>query len=150
MTSPETFNALVEGRLVKLFDTVCSIAVMANGHLLMGQRRDTGKWTLPGGHCNPKEVPLVGAFRELREETGLVAPSLKGLGYAVVNGRTGRPVCIYAYRWDTHLQPTHTANDPDEEVHSWEWIDIRQGLPREIRDNLHSPKNLVLQKLGLL
>jgi 8-oxo-dGTP pyrophosphatase MutT (NUDIX family) len=32
-----------------------------------------GSWQLPGGHCEKKESLLMGAVRELREETGIIA-----------------------------------------------------------------------------
>lgn len=37
-------------------------------------------WEFPQGHCEPNEIPEVGAKRELEEETGLIAKTLQPLG----------------------------------------------------------------------
>ncbi|WP_028569159.1 NUDIX domain-containing protein [Salinispora tropica] len=41
--------------------------------LLLIERGDGHGWALPGGHVDPGEDPTHAAFRELAEETGLVA-----------------------------------------------------------------------------
>lgn len=41
--------------------------------LLMVERRDGHGWAVPGGHVDPGEDPKHAAFRELTEETGLIA-----------------------------------------------------------------------------
>lgn len=128
-----------------------TIAVMRNGHLLMGQRRDNSKWTMPGGGMNNGEVPLAGALRELKEEAGIEAPGLDHLVSKEIAGRSGRKVIVHAYRWMAPEGLTfRTGQDPDQEVSEWKWIDVRSGLPAEIRENLQSPKNLLLEALGLL
>jgi len=45
--------------------------------------------TLPGGALNPGEEPLLGAQRELREETGYEAPSWRPLGSFTMNANYG-------------------------------------------------------------
>lgn len=143
----------IETRLKRLSSGIpgsTTVAVMAGGCLLMGKRRDSGKWTLPGGGMNDGELPLQGALRELREEAGIDAPGLQLLGSDIIKGRSGREVCIYCYRLDTQRRATSTAQDPDQEVNAWEWVDVTGGLPDAIKGNLHSPKNLLLAKLGLL
>lgn len=45
----------------------------ANGSILLGRRArapQQGLWDLPGGFCNPDELPEQCAVRELAEETG--------------------------------------------------------------------------------
>ncbi|HRJ43957.1 MAG TPA: NUDIX hydrolase N-terminal domain-containing protein, partial [Caldilineaceae bacterium] len=41
--------------------------------LLLIRRADNGLWALPGGACDVGEPPVVGAAREVWEETGYVA-----------------------------------------------------------------------------
>ncbi|MFY1657683.1 NUDIX domain-containing protein [Micromonospora sp. WMMD1274] len=41
--------------------------------LLLIERDDNHGWALPGGHVDPGEDPTAAAFRELTEETGLIA-----------------------------------------------------------------------------
>jgi len=43
----------------------------AANRLLLVQRHDNGRWTLPGGGVKPKEAHLVAARREVEEETGV-------------------------------------------------------------------------------
>lgn len=48
--------------------------VLRDGCLLLVQRShppQTGRWTLPGGRCEPAETPAQAAERETLEETGV-------------------------------------------------------------------------------
>jgi 8-oxo-dGTP pyrophosphatase MutT (NUDIX family) len=54
------------------------VAVDAQGHLLLQQRRDTGQWALPMGKMELGETPSRCAIRETREETGVLV-ELTGL-----------------------------------------------------------------------
>lgn len=40
------------------------------GRILLIQRKDNGRWALPGGWCEVNELPAEGAVREVWEETG--------------------------------------------------------------------------------
>jgi ADP-ribose pyrophosphatase YjhB (NUDIX family) len=114
----------------------------------MGRRRDNGRWTLPGGHLNEGEHHHDGAIRELKEEAGIETDLLEHLGTHDVLTFTGKPMKIHAYKLEGK-HATSVKNDPDKEVERWQWIDITNGLPKEILNSLHSPKNVVLQCLGL-
>jgi hypothetical protein len=41
--------------------------------------------------------------------------------------------------------------DPDQEVHRWQWVNFKDGLNPEIMKNCHVPpdKNLVFKCLGI-
>ena len=71
-TVPETWHAL------EVADYVSVLAVTPDGHVpLVRQYRPAVERTcleLPGGLAEPPEPPLQTAARELREETGFVAP----------------------------------------------------------------------------
>lgn len=59
--------------------------------LLLIHRPRHDDWTLPKGHIEPGEHPLVAAVREVTEETGLVVrlgPPLPALAYPLANDRT--------------------------------------------------------------
>ena len=136
------------GTNLDYFAEVSSVAVMDGDKILMGRRRDTGRWTLPGGHLEAGEDPHEGALRELAEEAGIVAQQLNYLGSQGVMCEDGRARMIHAY----HLtaKPEHTPkNDPDQEVKRWQWIDTSRGLPARVAGNLHSPRNVCLKLLDI-
>ncbi|MFP7170302.1 NUDIX domain-containing protein [Terribacillus sp. 7520-G] len=48
-------------------------AVIQNGqYILLQQRSDNGKWSLPGGNMDAGESVLEAIIREVKEETGLI------------------------------------------------------------------------------
>lgn len=131
-------------------NSVASIAVMQDGNILMGKRKDSGKYTLPGGHFKQGENPLEAALRELEEESGIKADADKMLflGKRPIINEKKQNLSIYSFLY-SDKEKTSTKNDPDEEVEKWEWIPTKYGLPRRILDNLHAPKNTTLQILNL-
>lgn len=129
---------------------VASVAVIdpVRHMILMGRRSDNGKWTLPGGGCDPGEHPVESAKRELWEEAG-VKLDLEYLESKVVTGYNGGQVCVHAFM--AYGSPNTTSkNDPDKEVVCWEWVPLTEGLPKDVKENLHSPKNVVLMALELI
>lgn len=128
---------------------VSSIAVINGKKILMGVRNDTNKWTLPGGKLDKDESPLKGAQRELFEEAGIKENELHYLDTDDVEGFQGKQVRVHAYVCFGNYATT-TKYDPDHEVDKWVWIDVSNGLPEEISNNLHSPKNVVLAAVGLM
>lgn len=128
--------------------TAASIAVFnSEGHLLMGQRNDSKRWTLPGGKMDVGELPEECARRELQEEAGLQAKRLKFLG----RGVGGKDSDWTVYSFEAHCDDKPDAgNDPDKECDSWEWIPVADGLPKEISNQLHNrDRDVTLQLLGL-
>lgn len=106
------------------------------------RRKDSGKWTLPGGHFEEDETAVQAAVRELWEETGIeAAPSdLESLGY----GKVGRyEIHSFLYVPDEIPVP-HGDNDPDEEAADFLWFDEPPSKP-------HVPheKNVTLVLMGL-
>lgn len=126
---------------------VASVAVLKDGQILFGRRNDNGKWTLPGGHLNPGESPEKGAVRELLEETGLKAVSLEKLGDDTVSSAYG-DVQVFAFKAKVSDGEAHSKLDPDDECSEWVWRDLK-SIGSDILDNLHSPKNVTLQLLGV-
>jgi len=128
--------------------TVASVGVIHGDHILMGKRRDNGRWTLPGGHLEKDEDAHEGGKRELKEESGIEADKLKHLKTTKVKTHTGKEKTIHAFKYEVQERPkTSMVNDPDKEVESWKWIKHKGGLPKHVKENLHSPKNVVLEAL---
>lgn len=125
---------------------VASVAAFnEDGLLLFGRREDNGKWSLPGGHFEPGEWPTKAATRELWEETALVPlDGVEFLGDATVS--KGK-VHVFAFKCVVTKEP-NAENDPDGEFVEFRWVKPER-IPQEIMGNLHSPKNVTLQKLGL-
>lgn len=115
---------------------IASIVVAQDnlGRILWGQRRKTGKYTLPAGHIQEGETPEQAAHRELYEEAGLKTDNLRYFGSG--NSPEG-PVCVY--RCSVAGTPS-TQFDPDREIANWEWHDCSNGPPSHITANLaHNP-----------
>lgn len=122
-----------------------SVAVMNGSKILMGKRRDSGKWTLPGGHVEKGESYKEGARRELEEETGIKSDKLETLGREKVRSPDGKDLMISCYKVNSD-EHTTMRDDPDNEVERWEWK--QTPLSPEILNNLHAPKNVTLKLLG--
>jgi 8-oxo-dGTP pyrophosphatase MutT (NUDIX family) len=65
------------------------IVVDEKGDILVGKGED-GKWQTPGGHVDPGEDYDQAAIRELQEEAGIKASSLKEIGHVKINGNDSK------------------------------------------------------------
>lgn len=121
---------------------VSAIAALRGGKLLMGKRRDSGKWNAPGGHVEKGETPLQAAHRELHEETGLkVSPAaMKFHGTTPVKDGA---VHVHAFRAFVGSDEPHGKNDPDKEMSEYRWVDPK-NLPTDIKENLHNKPDVIL------
>lgn len=108
--------------------------VLRDGHILLGMRKGSsgeGTWGLPGGHLEYMESVEMALARELLEETGLVATTLRlhqivnnvmpNTPYAhyihldfIVEGMTGEPQLL----------------EPDK-CKEWKWFGINTLPPTE-------------------
>lgn len=128
-----------------------TIVVKRDGQLLMGKRRDTGRWTLPGGVVERSESMHQGALRELSEETGIGTKRLHFLGARMVEPEQGKQVQVnmYQHKADAEVEP-NASLDPDNEIEEFVWVPLAGPLPEEIANNLQHPNNVALAHLGLL
>ncbi|MET7419826.1 NUDIX domain-containing protein [Dactylosporangium sp. NPDC005555] len=76
-----TMRAHIGHRLL-LLPGVSGIVVDEGGRLLLGQRRDTGRWAVLAGVGEPGEQPADTVVREVREETGVEVVVERLLGVA--------------------------------------------------------------------
>lgn len=128
---------------------VAAVALIHDGKILMGRRRDNGKWTNPGGHLEKGEDPLKGAIREVKEETGLDLNSnqINKLDTKTVTKPNGEKITVHAYRSDlVRKPPTTMVTDPDEEVQRWHWVKPSELNNRELHVPLHD--NILLRKIN--
>lgn len=131
---------------------VASIAVVArDGAILFLRRKDSGKWTMPGGHFEAGEDPKEAAVRELWEETGLdVEPAdLESLGWGIVRSKYE----VHCFKLDRPSQTVHFDNDPDEEADDhcyFDNIDSDSDYASGLPENVHVPNgsNVTLILMG--
>ena len=102
---------------------IAAIGVRHGTKILMGKRKDTGKWTMPGGHVEFNEEPHEAAKRELFEEAGLKARGIKPIGRGTGGKDNQHVVHAFVVDHDGKTKPT-SINDPDNEVHKLSLIHI--------------------------
>lgn len=135
---------------------VSMIAVSREGedNLLMGIRNREQKWTLPGGHVDKNESPKEAAIRELKEETNITATEddLQAIGTEEViqTGTKDTPIKVHSFTLTTDATNITSKYDPDNEVGTWEWVEVQNGLPDSIRAELHNIDDVTLNQLGLI
>jgi len=96
--------------------------------LLLIHRPRHDDWTLPKGHIEPGEHPLVAAVREVNEETGLVVrlgPPLPALAYPLPDDRT-KLVRFWA-AMPLAGQPELPRAIDVHEVDQVEWVDAEDA-----------------------
>lgn len=107
-----------------------AIGLITDEHdcVLMGKRNDTEKWTVPSGHIEKGECPFVGMARELKEETGLDAKSMK-----IVKAGFEDNILLYLFKVEVDPeQEVDTSGDPDNECDTFTYED-----PFDHIDELH-------------
>lgn len=134
-------------------DRVAAVAAFQDGKMLWGRRRDNNKWTNPGGHLDKGELPRAGAKRELFEESGIDLPegNFKFMRSEIVRTPKGKTIEVFGFKVNVPSNvSTSMKDDPDQEVHRWHWLPLKdRRLPEHVVDNLHSPDNVLLRGLNI-
>jgi 8-oxo-dGTP pyrophosphatase MutT (NUDIX family) len=84
---------------------------------LVGQHRFAAgyySWELPAGNREKEEPPVVGAARELREETGLIAQHWHELPYLIPSGSISDERQLLFLAWG--VAQGETSPDPQERL----------------------------------
>lgn len=114
------------------------VIVIHQGKLLLGKRRNShgeGQWACPGGHLEFGEEVDACARRELAEETGLNALSMRMGGWVnniIDEKKHYVTLFVFVDRCEGELQ----LLEP-EKCQGWEWWDIK-ALPKPLFSTLHS------------
>lgn len=102
------------------------VAIHVGAALLMVRSSYRSEWNFPGGGVKPGEIPEAAARRELAEELGLAASTL-------------RPACISNGLWDgrrdrVHFFELRLDRLPKLRLDNREIIAVRLMLPAELGD----------------
>jgi ADP-ribose pyrophosphatase YjhB (NUDIX family) len=117
---------------------VALVAASRDGLILFGKRDDNGRWTLPGGHVEDGEAWEDGARRELKEETGLEPEDEMDL---LKIHQRDEDFEIRIYGCTVKGVPTGD-NDPDAECRLWAFLDVSEGIPKAVAENMAGPKDM--------
>lgn len=113
------------------------IAVTPEEKILVLRERQPGTdWfpSLPGGHIERGEDPLLGVQRELLEETGYTAETWKHLWTYTHHGKIYCPIHVYVARHCQKIQELTLDGGEEIEVHSYSFEDFL-SLCRDPRFN---------------
>ncbi|MFJ5282773.1 NUDIX domain-containing protein [Pseudomonas sp. NPDC088429] len=97
-------------------------------------RKENPEWSLPGGKVEANELPVEGARRELKEETGLELKDAEFLGHHVFD------------REEHHLYRL-TVRDADQPRPGAEIVECRWFTHAELKSVSVKPHNVELLKL---
>lgn len=135
----------------KPMQQVSVVGLLAGHKMLLGKRRDSGKWVLPGGGNAGDESPEQCASRELQEETGIEIAPEKMTRVGMSMGQDEQNLYqVETFIVNTDVEPATGKFDPDQEVDHWEWVDISKGLPPEIAQHLEHANIEPFKQLGVL
>ncbi|MGH7240776.1 MAG: DUF3293 domain-containing protein, partial [Candidatus Saccharimonadales bacterium] len=106
---------------------------------LHGERRDDGKWSMPGGHAIGTETAIETAARELKEETGMTVTDMQ----LVRTGETQMPegpvqISLFMAPAPDNLN-MNVSGDPDSEFKRFKFLD-----PTNHPDMLLEPQDDIL------
>jgi 8-oxo-dGTP diphosphatase len=109
--------------------------VVRDNKLLLGKRLvpfGYGKWGMPGGHLEFMEPAVMGALRDLEEETGIVAIPEAAELVAVTETITPEENKHYLHlAFKVDIGSSEPVNTEPEACEGWQWFDL-DNLPEGI------------------
>ena len=120
------------------------LPIDANGRIvLVGQYRyalETYSWEIPEGGVPEGEDTLIGARRELAEETGLVAASWLELANHSLSNSVTDERCTCFLAWD--LEQGQTAPDETEDL-ALRWLPLGEAIAMALDGHIHDIVSVV-------
>jgi len=126
-------------------DIAFAVPLWPDGTVTLNRQRRFGMTKpsieVPGGHVDPGESPLVGARRELREETGIVAKKMTRLLTCFSSIKVQQSVHLYLAE---NLRDGPQELDHDEEIETFR-VPLEDAVRRARRGwMVHGPSILAL------
>jgi 8-oxo-dGTP diphosphatase len=117
------------GNDLLLLPGASAVVVDDAGRILLEQRADDGRWSLPAGAIDPGEQPADTIVREVYEETG-VHVTVERLAGTALRGSTypNGDVCQYLTVWFRCRAVGGTARVNDDECRDVAWFTL-DALP---------------------
>jgi len=126
-----------------------AVMLLSEGKVLMGRTGHPGKsagfkegwaWTLPGGKVEHSENLHSAAMRELKEETGMGAESLRlvSVGTDIVSGVHFVTIGFESERFCGNPE----AKEPDK-ISEWRWFDLKSPPENTFTPSLSVIKNFL-------
>jgi len=106
----------------------CSGIIVFDGDKTILVKTEEGHYSMPKGKKEKGEVSIITAFRELREETGLIATDIAlydGITFDETNEKGNLSVRYYV---GVITKPAHTFTFDAKELVSVEWVPVTEAL----------------------
>jgi mutator protein MutT len=120
----------------------CAVIFDSRGRILLQQRSDNGRWSLPGGAIEHGETAAAAVVREVEEETGLTVEVVRLFGvysdpaHTTVRYPDGNTVSYIALAFECRVVAGELCTS--DESMAVAWCDPR-NLPQPLNDK-HLPR----------
>lgn len=115
------------------------VLVIQNGQLLLGERihsHGSGTWCPPGGHLEFGETPAECAYRELKEETGLIATEIVAGPWSNDYFKAEEKHYLTVFMFVKSFHGVPSVTEPDK-CARWCWFDF-EAIPQPLFLSLHN------------
>jgi 8-oxo-dGTP diphosphatase len=133
---PKTDQGAVPGRYVVIPRTLIFVSHLESVLLILGSARKrlwANRYNGIGGHIERGEDALSAAQRELFEETGLTAVSLRLVGTVLVDVEKDMGIALYVYHG--YSEKIDTVPSPEGTL---AWVPVSELANRPLVEDLHT------------